>query len=122
MSAPTETVSGVLQAIERLCDVSRLALAAIERDDLGALENCASESEALVRALTAADPDELADPDVRGLLDDVRAMNDRIAERVREERDRTAAELVRVGASRVRLNAADWAAEEDDSDGVSRSA
>jgi hypothetical protein len=123
LSPALEQGAGPTAALLRLRDVSRLALDAIERDDVGALENCANEGDALVRALTEAS-DALSDEETRGLLEDVRRMNERILVRVREERDRVAAELVRVGTARARLAAARLEApyEEDDGEGLDREA
>lgn len=104
MSPVSEARPGVSAALERLRDVSRLTLDAIERDDVGALENCANECDAIVRALCAEEGG-FGDEETRGLLVDVKLMNGRILERVREERDRLAEELVRVGVARARLAA-----------------
>ncbi len=116
MSPVSEARPGIVAALERLRDVSRLTLDAIERDDVGALENCANEGDALVKAL-CAEQDGFGDDETRGLLADVRQMNGRILARVREERDRVAAELVRVGTARARLSASQFeSSPEDDED------
>jgi hypothetical protein len=118
LSAALERPAGVFAALERLRDVSRLALAAIERDDVAALESCAFETESLLRALASVSTDDLDDPEAGDLLDDVRRMNARIVESVRAERDRAAKELVALGATRSRLAASRRDDADEDVDGL----
>jgi hypothetical protein len=101
LSRAADAPRGVLAAVERLRSLSRLALAAIERDDLETLGACVAESDALVAALARAGA--CASEDTRGLLSDVRLMNGRLVARLEEERARVAEELVRVGFARARL-------------------
>jgi hypothetical protein len=87
-SARVEAPS-VCDRVERLRDVSRLILDAIERDDLPAMERHVNESDELIALIgdgLAANRSQSSE-DSRGLLDHIRRMNAGMVERLRTRQE-----------------------------------
>lgn len=86
----------VCDQVQRLRDVSRLILDAIERDDLEAMQRHVNESDRLIASIgdgLAAHRGPTAES--HGLLDHIRVMNDGMVERLRERQAELLAEISR---------------------------
>jgi hypothetical protein len=90
----------VCDRVQRLRDVSRLILDAIERDDLPAMERHVNESERLVAQIGARLSQERGEQVVesRDLLDHIRRMNAGMIERLRERQEALTTEIGRARA------------------------
>jgi hypothetical protein len=86
--------------VERLRDVSRLILDAIERDDLPAMERHVNESESLVAQIgrSLAERRSESAGESRELLDHIRRMNAGMIERLRERQGALMQEIGRAQA------------------------
>jgi hypothetical protein len=92
--------STVCDRVERLRDVSRLILDAIERDDLPAMQRHVNESETLIAMIGAglAERRTEAAGDSRSILDHIRRMNASMVDRLRS---RQADVLDEIGRARA---------------------
>lgn len=90
----------VCDRVQRLRDVSRLILDAIERDDLPAMERHVNESDELIALIgdgLAANRSERSE-ESRGLLDHIRRMNAGMVDRLRARQDAILEEIGRARA------------------------
>jgi hypothetical protein len=90
----------VCDHVQRLRDVSRLILDAIERDDLPAMQRHVNESDQLIARIgdgLAANRSESSE-ESRGLLDHIRKMNAGMIERLRSRQDAILEEIGRARA------------------------
>lgn len=90
----------VCDRVQRLRDVSRLILDAIERDDLPAMERHVNESDELIALIgdgLAANRSESSE-ESRGLLDHIRRMNSGMVDRLRARQDAILEEIGRARA------------------------
>jgi hypothetical protein len=90
----------VCDRVERLRDVSRLILDAIERDDLPAMQRHVNESEALIAMIGAGLAERRTESagDSRGILDHIRRMNASMVERLRSRQTEVLDEIGRARA------------------------
>jgi hypothetical protein len=86
--------------VQRLRDVSRLILDAIERDDLPAMERHVNESERLVEQIGASLSEQRTRTagESRDILDHIRRMNEGMVGKLRERQDALTREVGRARA------------------------
>jgi hypothetical protein len=89
--------TSVSDRVQRLRDVSRLILDAIERDDLPAMERHVNESERLVAQIAKGLSEHRSESseESRGLLDHIRRMNAGMIDSLRERQDAIVREIGR---------------------------
>lgn len=92
--------SSICDRVERLRDVSRLILDAIERDDLSAMERHVNESESLIAMIGAGLAERRTESagDSRGILDHIRRMNASMVDRLRSRQTEVLDEIGRARA------------------------
>ena len=105
-SSGVETAPAFWAALARLRDVSRLALVAIDRDDLDAVSRLAREADTLVSGVRAyQSSDQPLCDDAREMIEQISAANRRIVDDLRDRMQSTSDELGRARESRARLKA-----------------
>lgn len=105
-SCGAETSPAIWAALARLRDVSRLVLAAIERDDLDQVHRFAKEADVLVAGVKAyQESDEPLSDEARAMIEEIAAANRRVVDGLQGRLRATSAELARSREGRSRLKA-----------------
>ncbi len=108
LATPTETPPALWTALSRLRNVSRLVLAAIQRNDLDSVQQLAREGDALVKCIEpilGSSSDAALAENMGSILEEVSILHRRILESLTTERDAVAQELAKVRETRGKLRA-----------------
>ena len=105
LSSGAETAPALWAALARLRDVSRLVLAAIERDDLDQVHRCSREADVLVASVRAyQESGEPLSEEACEMIEQITVANQRVVDGLQGRIRETSAELARSrdGSSRLK--------------------